>query len=183
MLAALHAASPADLGLHEAPSTLDAEIERWAKALATCELQGTAHATEAEVHRRLLTALSASLRPAVLHGDWRLGNMQCQGAAIRAVIDWEIWSIGDPRLDLAWMRLMSDPTHPTAAAPDAPTLDPDRLLAAYEDAAGSPMADLACPASAGALNTAICGFHISSACTPSRSCRRSLGSSRAAVRS
>src|SRR4051794_744877 len=143
MLAALHAVSPTELGLDEPPTTLEAEVERWRKALATCDLAQDIRAAEAEAHRRLRAALPAPIGPAVLHGDWRLGNMQCVGAEIRAVIDWEIWSIGDPRLDLAWLRLMSDPTHPTAAAPDAPTLEPAGLLAAYEEAARAPVPDLA----------------------------------------
>jgi aminoglycoside phosphotransferase (APT) family kinase protein len=142
MLAALHATSPAALGVDEPVLALADEVERWRAAFATCSLDEAVSLAESECHRRLLAGLPAPLPPAVLHGDWRLGNMQCVGAEIRAVIDWEIWSIGDPRLDLAWMRLMSDPAHPTAAAPDAPTLEPDGLLAAYQDTAGAAVPDL-----------------------------------------
>ncbi|WP_284742366.1 phosphotransferase family protein [Amycolatopsis sp. RTGN1] len=139
MLAALHTADPAALGITEAAVPLETEVERWWKALATCELAPEDARAELDCRRRLTKSIPRQLRPAVLHGDWRLGNMQCSGPGIRAVIDWEIWSIGDPRLDLAWLRLMSDPTHPTAVAPEAPTLEPDELLAAY----GAPVADLA----------------------------------------
>lgn len=139
MLAALHTADPAKLGIAEEAVPLDAEVERWRKALATCELEPAADRAEQDCHHQLTAAIPGPLGPAVLHGDWRLGNMQCAGAEIRAVIDWEIWSIGDPRTDLAWLRLMSDPAHPTAVAPDAPTLEPGELLAAY----GSPVVDLA----------------------------------------
>ncbi|MEV7038484.1 phosphotransferase family protein [Amycolatopsis sp. NPDC051061] len=138
MLAALHTADPAKLGITEEAVALETEVERWRKALATCELEPAAVRTELECRDQLTAAVPAPLRPAVLHGDWRLGNMQCAGDEIRAVIDWEIWSVGDPRLDLAWLRLMSDPAHPTAVAPEAPTLEPDELLAAY----GSPVPDL-----------------------------------------
>jgi aminoglycoside phosphotransferase (APT) family kinase protein len=139
MLAALHTADPAQLGIAEEAVALEAEVERWRKALATCELEPAAARAELACRHQLTAAIPLPLRPAVLHGDWRLGNMQCAGTEIRAVIDWEIWSIGDPRTDLAWLRLMSDPVHPTAVAPDAPTLEPGELLAAY----GSPVADLA----------------------------------------
>jgi aminoglycoside phosphotransferase (APT) family kinase protein len=139
MLAALHAADPVALGITDAAVPLEAEVERWRKALDTCRLTPDAARAELDCRRRLTASIPAPLRPAVLHGDWRLGNMQCAGPEIRAVIDWEIWSIGDPRLDLAWLRLMSDPAHPTAVAPEAPTLEPDELLAAY----GAPVADLA----------------------------------------
>ena len=138
MLAALHTADPAKLGITEEAVALETEVDRWRKALATCELEPAAAHAELECHERLTAAIPAPLPPAVLHGDWRLGNMQCTGAEIRAVIDWEIWSVGDPRLDLAWLRLMADPAHPTAVAPEAPTLEPGELLAAY----GSPAADL-----------------------------------------
>jgi aminoglycoside phosphotransferase (APT) family kinase protein len=142
MLAALHAVGATELGLDEEAVAPGAEVERWRKALATCELEPAANGAEIECRHRLTAAIPEPVRPAVLHGDWRLGNMQCVGADIRAVIDWEIWSVGDPRLDLAWLRLMSDPAHPTAVAPDAPTLEPGELLAAYEAASGAPVAEL-----------------------------------------
>ncbi|MFQ6396259.1 phosphotransferase family protein [Nocardia sp. KC 131] len=142
MLAALHAVAPAKLGIDEPAASLEAEVERWTKAFATCELEQSTASAELDCRRLLTTAVPAPLRPAVLHGDWRLGNMQCVGDQVHAVIDWEIWSIGDPRLDLAWLRLMSDPSHPTAIAPNAPTLEPDELLARYEAANGALVADL-----------------------------------------
>lgn len=142
MLAALHAVPPATLELDEPVSTSEGEVGRWRKAFATCPLADAERAVEEEVHERLLATLPAALPPAVLHGDWRLGNLQCVGPEVRAAIDWEIWSVGDPRLDLAWLRLMADPAHPMASAPDAPTLEPADLLAAYEAAAGTPVPEL-----------------------------------------
>ncbi|MEV4235377.1 MULTISPECIES: phosphotransferase family protein [unclassified Nocardia] len=142
MLAALHTVGPAELGIDEPAVALDTEVERWQRAFATCVLEPDAELDEVECRTLLTTAVPKPLPPALLHGDWRLGNMQCVGTEIRAVIDWEIWSVGDPRLDLAWLRLMSDPAHPTAVAPAAPTLEPDELLAAYETARGTPVADL-----------------------------------------
>lgn len=134
MLAALHAVVPDRVGLDEPPVALTAEVERWSAAFATCALDPAIAGATHRCRVRLMAAVPRQRGPAVLHGDWRLGNMQCFDAEIHAVIDWEMWSIGDPRLDLAWMRLMSDPAHPNAAAADAPTLEPDELLATYEDA-------------------------------------------------
>ena len=51
---------------------------------------------------RLLAQIPMTVAPTLCHGDWRLGNMLCTGASIAAVIDWEIWSVADPRVDLAW---------------------------------------------------------------------------------
>jgi aminoglycoside phosphotransferase (APT) family kinase protein len=45
----------------------------------------------------------------VLHGDYRIGNMQFDGVRLAAIIDWEIWSLGDPRTDLAWLMAYTDP--------------------------------------------------------------------------
>jgi aminoglycoside phosphotransferase (APT) family kinase protein len=39
-----------------------------------------------------------TLPPAVVLGDFRLGNLLAADERIAAVIDWEIWSVGDRRL-------------------------------------------------------------------------------------
>jgi aminoglycoside phosphotransferase (APT) family kinase protein len=41
--------------------------------------------------------------PAVLHGDFRLGNLICGPARIAAVIDWELACLGDRLQDLGWL--------------------------------------------------------------------------------
>ena len=50
-----------------------------------------------------------------MHGDFRLGNLLAVGAAVTAVIDWEIWSVGDPRVDLGWFLANADPDDVPAA--------------------------------------------------------------------
>jgi aminoglycoside phosphotransferase (APT) family kinase protein len=142
MLASLHGVSPSELGLDEEPLSLEAELARWRKAFATCELSPALQADESSCYERLAATIPAPVAPAVLHGDWRLGNMQCEGPAVSAVIDWEIWSIGDPRTDLAWFRLMADRRHPSATAADAPMLAPDELREVYEDASRSSIASM-----------------------------------------
>ena len=52
----------------------------------------------------------------ICHGDYRLGNMLCDGAEVSALIDWEIWSLSDPRLDLAWFLFFTEEAkHPMAS--------------------------------------------------------------------
>ena len=51
----------------------------------------------------------AQIAPTILHGDYRIGNMQFDGERLAAIIDWEIWSLGDPRTDLAWLLTWLDP--------------------------------------------------------------------------
>jgi aminoglycoside phosphotransferase (APT) family kinase protein len=142
MLAALHAAAPSDPRIASEPvQDLPAELARWTKAFASCE--DDLRANEAEVQAKLAATLPAEAPAGVLHGDYRLGNMQCEGARIGALIDWEIWSLGDPRLDLAWFLWNSSPRHPSCsrASPEVPASS--ALLAEYERSAGAPVANLA----------------------------------------
>ncbi|MER5177322.1 phosphotransferase family protein [Streptomyces sp. NPDC002896] len=92
----------------DAPEPLDAagELERWSR---------TMHAVPAELRpggEELLTRLAdevpGGLAPVLLHGDFRLGNVLCAGERPVAVVDWEIWSVGDPRIDLGWFLLFAD---------------------------------------------------------------------------
>ena len=135
MLAALHAANPSSL-TGEKETDLAREVGRWTKAFATVDddLRGGFRADR--VHEALVKALPPSLPPVILHGDYRLGNMQCEGREIGGLIDWEIWSLGDPRLDLAWFLLNSDPAHPSFKAGGDRMPAAERLVAAYEEAAG-----------------------------------------------
>lgn len=47
--------------------------------------------------------LPAQRAPAVLHGDFRLGNLICGPDRIAAVIDWELGALGDRLQDLGWL--------------------------------------------------------------------------------
>jgi aminoglycoside phosphotransferase (APT) family kinase protein len=144
MLARMHSVDTAPLveGGERAYTAAD-ELKRWNKAFATCDLSPELRRSADDAYARLASTVPPAVPPAILHGDWRLGNMLCLGRDILAVVDWEIWSIGDPRVDLAWLRIMSDPTHPTAPNPDAATVGPNGLLTEYEAAAGRPVADMA----------------------------------------
>jgi aminoglycoside phosphotransferase (APT) family kinase protein len=41
--------------------------------------------------------------PALVHGDFRNGNILVREAGLRAVIDWELAHVGDPMEDLGWI--------------------------------------------------------------------------------
>ena len=45
--------------------------------------------------------------PALLHGDFRVGNFIVGGEGLAAVIDWELAHLGDPAEDLAWLCIRS----------------------------------------------------------------------------
>lgn len=142
MLAALHRADASDPRIAAEPvQDVGAELARWTKAFASVDTD--LQANEAEVQARLAQALPAATPPRILHGDYRLGNMQCAGAQIGALIDWEIWSLGDPRLDLAWFLWNSEPRHPSCTRRDPEVPPAAELRAAYESAAGARVAELA----------------------------------------
>ena len=56
-----------------------------------------------ELAFRTLTATRPmTVRPVVVHGDFRLGNLIVGPDGLRAVLDWELAHIGDPLEDLGW---------------------------------------------------------------------------------
>lgn len=57
-----------------------------------------------EVHNVLSKRQPPQRRTALTHGDFRLGNMLVTTAGkIQAVLDWELWTVGDPLADLGWL--------------------------------------------------------------------------------
>jgi len=93
----------------EAPVALRDELDRWAALLATVDPE-IAPGHEG-LYARLSATLPADIEPTLIHGDYRLANMIFDGPELMGVIDWEIWSVGDPRTDLAWLLMHTDPRH------------------------------------------------------------------------
>jgi len=108
VLVALHAVDPNARGLGGEPVVGPAEeVERWCRLLRTVD-SALAPGWD-DVAATLRATPPSALPGAVVHGDFRLGNMLAVGSAITAVIDWEIWTIGDPRVDLGWFLENADP--------------------------------------------------------------------------
>ncbi|MGW5147423.1 phosphotransferase family protein [Rhodococcus koreensis] len=144
MLGHLHRVRPADVGLGDEPKiSLRDEIDRWTKAFETVPeyLKGDF----GTCHEALQDTAPEALPPVINHGDYRLGNTLCDGARVTAVIDWEIWSIGDPRIDLSWLIFFTDEGGHPAAVSKAPTGTPSKMevIEEYERAVGVPMPDIA----------------------------------------
>lgn len=109
VLAAFDGATPEALGLSDEPVTTPAdEVERWSAAMRSAGLDADARAVEAA--RRLGELAPPCGPPRIVHGDFRLGNMIQRDGRVAALIDWEIWSLGDPRCDLGWLTLFADAT-------------------------------------------------------------------------
>lgn len=45
----------------------------------------------------------AASKPALVHGDFRVGNVMFDEAGLTAVLDWELCHVGDPVEDLGWL--------------------------------------------------------------------------------
>jgi aminoglycoside phosphotransferase (APT) family kinase protein len=136
-LAQLHRLEPDVVGLASEPVTgpLD-EVERWCRTLETVD-PALAPGWR-EVAAVLRTSAPPALPPAIVHGDFRLGNLLAEQSRITAVIDWEIWSVGDPRVDAGWFLINCDPRtyrRPTRYAEAVPPVD--ELATIYRQAMGS----------------------------------------------
>lgn len=46
-------------------------------------------------------------QPVLVHGDFRLGNLMIGEEGLRAVLDWELSHLGDPREDIGWICVNS----------------------------------------------------------------------------
>jgi aminoglycoside phosphotransferase (APT) family kinase protein len=141
-LAQLHNLDPGAVGLAAQPVTGPLEeVERWCHTLETVDpalAPGWRNVADA-----LRTSAPRALPSAIVHGDFRLGNLLADGSRIAAVIDWEIWSIGDPRIDAGWFLINCDPqtyrrsTRYVAAVPPL-----DELAEIYRDAVRSEVPEL-----------------------------------------
>lgn len=128
VLRCLHDAG--SVGLRDDPATPETELGRWSR---------TMHAVPADLRPgsdRLLALLERSVpsgeNPAVVHGDFRLGNLLFEADTATAIVDWEIWGVGDPRVDLGWFLVFNDHRLFPDIGHDVPGLpNDDELLAAY----------------------------------------------------
>ncbi|MBD0712185.1 MULTISPECIES: phosphotransferase family protein [unclassified Streptomyces] len=126
----LHSVDPEAVGLGDfgrPEGFLDRQLRRWGKQLDAS--RGRELAGIDELHAALGRALPASPPPTVVHGDFRLDNVLI-GAddRVRAVLDWEMSTLGDPLTDLGLLVMYStpldlpdSPISTTATAPGHPS--------------------------------------------------------------
>ncbi|MCX5608824.1 MULTISPECIES: phosphotransferase family protein [unclassified Streptomyces] len=140
----LHAVDPQAVGLGDfgrPEGFLDRQLRRWGKQLAAS--RGRELAGIDELHGALGRALPDSPAPTVVHGDFRLDNVLIGGPddTIRAVLDWEMSTLGDPLTDLGLLVMYSSdlgltesPVSTTSGAPGHPT--PAELVERYAARSG-----------------------------------------------
>jgi aminoglycoside phosphotransferase (APT) family kinase protein len=104
-LARLHSFDPAALGLSDfgrGDNYVARQVERWSKQYRASETEKIAEM------ERLTAWLPTHLPPPapvrIVHGDYRLDNIILAPSQpmVRAVIDWELSTLGDPLADLAY---------------------------------------------------------------------------------
>lgn len=103
------------------------QVDRWLTHLEPVRFRELPGLDEAAAFLRRYRP--RSYQPGIMHGDYQFANvMFAHGAPARlvAIVDWEMATVGDPLLDLAWV-LMSWPNP-----------DEDRKSAGYVDYTGMP---------------------------------------------
>ncbi|WP_328656676.1 phosphotransferase family protein [Streptomyces sp. NBC_00334] len=143
-LVGLHAVDPVEVGLADfgrPEGFLDRQLRRWAKQLDASRDRDLAGIDE--LHATLGRELPRSPAPTVVHGDYRLDNVLIGGEddEIRAILDWEMSTLGDPLTDLGLLVMYSSPlglpdspVSTTAQAPGHPA--PAELIERYAARSG-----------------------------------------------
>ncbi|WP_280831887.1 phosphotransferase family protein [Mycolicibacterium frederiksbergense] len=81
--------------------------------------------------------------PGLMHGDYQFANVMYRHGApatLAAIVDWEMGTVGDPKLDLAWM-VQSWPSRTRGADQTADTENPAASEMGYVDMRGMPSRD------------------------------------------
>lgn len=85
---------------------LDRQVDRWLAHLANFKFRELPGLDDAAAWLRRHTP--KTFRPGIIHGDYQFANVMFHHgtpARMAAIIDWEMSTIGDPLLDLAWVLM------------------------------------------------------------------------------
>jgi aminoglycoside phosphotransferase (APT) family kinase protein len=137
-LARIHSLSPSHVEEVLPPSPADpalGQIEEWERQLD--EIGEPLPAVELGL-RWLRAHLPDPATPALVHGDFRLGNFIVDGDGLAAVIDWELSHLGDPAEDIGWLCIRSW-RFGNDESPVAGVGGLDQFISAYEAAGGAPI--------------------------------------------
>jgi aminoglycoside phosphotransferase (APT) family kinase protein len=104
VLAALHAIDPDDVGLGDLgrkEAYLARQLKRWNKQWDASKT----HPIPAmeQVSELLEARMPEQVGASIVHGDYRLGNMIIGQGKIKAVLDWELCTLGDPLADFGYL--------------------------------------------------------------------------------
>ncbi|GGO01615.1 acyl-CoA dehydrogenase [Microbispora rosea subsp. aerata] len=142
VLAALHSIIPESVGLGDfgrPDGFLERQIARWKRQLDASRSREVPGIDD--LYERLARDVPASGKPAIVHGDFKLGNTLIADGRVRAVLDWEMSTLGDPLTDLALFLLYGE--FASLDREEAGEAPPGSELAAhYEEAAGRDLSRL-----------------------------------------
>ncbi len=142
MLARIHALDLTDPDLADlaglAPPPADrspaqSEVERVAQGIR--ELAVEPHPVLDLAERWLRARTPTPSRIALVHGDYRIGNVIFDETGMRAILDWELMHVGDPIEDLGWLCMRA--WRFGAPLPVGGVGTREQLVEAYERASGT----------------------------------------------
>jgi aminoglycoside phosphotransferase (APT) family kinase protein len=129
-LAALHAVDVDAVGLGDFAKRdgyIERQLRRWYEQFRNSRVEGLDTATIVEaVHDRLSAQVPPQVGTSIVHGDYRLDNTVLSPEGdVRAVLDWEICTLGDPLADVGLLMVYwTDPGDDGALIGVTPTTVP-----------------------------------------------------------
>ena len=152
-LAALHAVDVDAVGLGDFAKRdgyVERQLRRWYEQFQRSHVEGLDTSTVVgAVHDRLAASVPVQRGTSIVHGDYRLDNTVLgPDGSMRAVLDWEICTLGDPLADVGLLMVYwTEPGDEAALLGVTPTTVagfPDRaaMKDRYGRASGRDLADL-----------------------------------------
>lgn len=139
VLADLHAVDPESVGLGDfgkPTGYLERQVRRWGSQWDLVKLDDDPRDADIRLlHSKLAERVPAQSRSAIVHGDYRIDNTMLDAedaTKVRAVLDWEMSTLGDPLSDAALMCVYRHPAFDKVHA-DAAWASP--LIPSAEDLA------------------------------------------------
>jgi aminoglycoside phosphotransferase (APT) family kinase protein len=146
-LAALHSVDVDEVGLGDFAKRdgyIVRQLRRWYEQFRNSQVEGLDTATiVGAVHDQLAARVPPQVGTAIVHGDFRLDNTVLGAdGTVRAVLDWEICTLGDPLADVGLLMVYwTEPEDEAALVGLTPTTAPgfagkDELRARYAEVSG-----------------------------------------------
>ncbi len=138
VLGTLHLTEPGDVGLGNLARRtgyIERQLKRWSAQYQATKTHEIPEMDESE--RLLHDDVPEQVGSAIVHGDYRIGNMILREGRMAALLDWELCTLGDPLADVGYLlnnwgqpgESTSDTASPTAVG-GFPSRD--EICAAYE---------------------------------------------------
>ncbi|TQM11932.1 phosphotransferase family protein [Pseudonocardia kunmingensis] len=152
VLARLHAVDPAAVGLAgfgRPEGYLVRQVRRWHDQWTRVATRPLSDVDA--LHARLAAACPPESGASIVHGDFRIDNAILDGGdagVVRALVDWEMATLGDPLADLGLHLAYADPAFDPVLGGSAASTSPrlpaaDEVVARYAAASGRDVSGIA----------------------------------------